>query len=176
MRTALPLFAAALVVACSSDKLTGPRQTARFDEVGSEAIVTYRINLLQSEEVPTANPTGAYGEATVTVNTDLDQVTVQTTLWNPLCEIIQAGHIHQGPRGVAAPIVVPLFSGRIQQPFIQFDPVTVNISHELALHIANFPQFFYVNYHSVHNPGGTARGQLDGTFSSNPPALPHQCQ
>jgi hypothetical protein len=68
-------------------------------------------------------------------------------------------HIHRGRRGVAGPIVVPLFN-----------PATVRekgcvegVDPGLIREIRRRPRAFYVNIHNVAFPNGAIRGQLKRT-------------
>ena len=78
---------------------------------------------------------------------------------------IVGAHIHSGPAGVNAPVVVdtgataaaalPLAGGVVE---VRTGPIAVTPA--LASAIATNPAAFYFNVHSPLNPGGFARGQL----------------
>jgi hypothetical protein len=65
------------------------------------------------------------------------------------------GHIHRGARGVAGPVVVPLFMGAVPGGVR-----CVTVARALRIEIARFPARFYVNVHNADFPAGAIRGQL----------------
>jgi hypothetical protein len=65
------------------------------------------------------------------------------------------GHIHRGARGVAGPVVVPLFTGAVPAR-----RRCVRVARALRVEIARYPARFYVNVHNADFPAGAVRGQL----------------
>lgn len=70
-----------------------------------------------------------------------------------------AAHIHDSPRGVAGPIVIPFDDPR--SPIVAED-----LDLDVSLVSALFEGDLYVNVHTAENPPGHIRGQIDGCFSS----------
>jgi hypothetical protein len=70
---------------------------------------------------------------------------------------VVAGHIHQGPAGVAGPIVVNL--GLPPGPG-RFFANCVEADADLLAAIAAAPQNYYANVHTTAFPAGAIRGQL----------------
>ena len=67
-----------------------------------------------------------------------------------------AAHIHRGAKGVAGPVVVPLF---VDSNARRRGCVT-GVSDELSQEIRRNPRGFYVNVHNSEFPMGAIRGQL----------------
>lgn len=80
------------------------------------------------------------------------------TKWTDIDGTVVAAHIHRGPVGVAAPVVVPLFTG----PLASDDKTRGCVSaNGLAGDILATPSAFYVNIHSTPLYGpGAVRAQL----------------
>ena len=89
-------------------------------------------------------------------------------------ECVTQAHIHEGERGEEGPVVAPLLgyteevdgSGdgdplttRPDTPLIEG---TIIDDPELVEAILDEPEAYYVNVHTVHNPGGEIRGQIRG--------------
>jgi hypothetical protein len=66
-----------------------------------------------------------------------------------------AAHIHRGAKGVAGPIVVPLFESPTKHP-----SGCVSAPKKTVRAIARHPGRYYVNVHTAKFPAGAARGQL----------------
>src|SRR5947209_2469392 len=82
---------------------------ARPSEQGEAAVLKYTATMLGSNEVPPGDPT-AVGFAVVTVDTTAN--TVSWVILSPDLTNVNASHIHEGPAGVAAGVVIPF-----NQPF-----------------------------------------------------------
>ncbi len=102
----------------------------------------------------TGSHTGASGSFTYTI--DDDQLCYTLSARNLSAPAV-AAHIHQGPRKVAAPIVVPLTVG--EGTTFEVSACTTADPALLAL-IDTSPRDFYVNVHTPTFPGGEIRGQL----------------
>ncbi len=80
-----------------------------------------------------------------------------TTRWRDIDGTVVAAHIHRGPVGVAAPVVVPLFAGT----FDGSDRTRACMpANGLADEINDDPAAFYVNIHSTVYPPGAIRAQM----------------
>jgi hypothetical protein len=67
-----------------------------------------------------------------------------------------AAHIHQGPRGVAGPVVVTL-----KPPTDGSSSGCVEIGQALARNLREHPKAYYINVHNEPFPDGAIRGQLE---------------
>src|SRR5215510_16095965 len=118
-------------------------------------IVQYQANMTGAQETP---PNGSPG--TGTVNFDFDTVSNVLTLtsgnYMNMLATVTASHIHNGPPGVAGPIIIPLantggLSGTLSMP-----PTALTAAQVTALQAGNL----YVNVHTSQFPGGEIRGQI----------------
>lgn len=102
----------------------------------------------------TGSHTGASGSFSYTI--DGDQLCYTLSARN-LSQPALAAHIHQGPRKVAAPIVVPLTVGAGTTFEVS---ACTTADPALLASIDTSPRDFYVNVHTPTFPGGEIRGQL----------------
>jgi hypothetical protein len=123
------------------------------------------------EATETANgvTTGAFGDATVTVNLTARTVTYRVRVFNLPSGITQS-HIHVGAPKVAGPVVVNFtvvantsndfeFSGVVPDTAFVLRP-DQGIRSADDMFQAILGNNTYVNVHSSVNPGGEIRGQL----------------
>ena len=118
----------------------------------ASAAEVFTTELQGEEEVPTRGDLDGSGFAVVVAVPEAGLVCYAIVVFdvNP----ITAAHIHEAPRGVAGPVVVPL------------DPPTSGASggcianQAEAEDIAADPSDYYVNVHNPEFPGGALRGQL----------------
>jgi uncharacterized protein (TIGR03437 family) len=154
-------------------------QINRFSE---NMAMTTALSPLQ--ENPPLTDLNAFGSATVTVNATRNATgavtggTVNFTVgYNfPGNVIIRGLHIHEGPVGVNAGIVIDTglsatntitnASGRGLFSHTIF--LTTPASIAATARLLNNPANFYVNLHTSVHPGGAIRGQLGGTFVAAP--------
>jgi len=123
----------------------------------------YRLTLTGDQEATAtcAPPTvcgdpDALGYMILVVIPARDVVCFATRWWD-IDGTVVAAHIHRGPAGVAAPVVVPLFAG----PFEGSDMTRACMpANGLAGAINDDPAAFYVNIHSSVYPPGAIRAQL----------------
>jgi hypothetical protein len=123
------------------------------------------------EATQTANGinTGAFGDATITVDMTARTVTYRVNVWN-LPSGVTASHIHVGAVNTAGPVVVNFvvpatasndfsFSGTVRDTEFALQP-TLGIRSADDMFQAILGNNSYVNVHSTVNPGGEIRGQL----------------
>ncbi len=119
---------------------------------------TFVSNLNGATETPAPldTPMGGLAVALVTVNDDgsSDATIIISAFANPTP--ITASHVHRGPAGVGGPVICPLAGPEFTNPVIgtcHFDP-----DQTADLFIGNL----YTNVHTMANPGGEIRDQLNG--------------
>jgi hypothetical protein len=109
---------------------------------------------LNTEQEVTGSNTGASGFFSYTINgTQLCYTLTARNLSAPAT----AAHIHEAPRNVAGPIVVPLEVGTGTSWTIS-DCTTASATLLAAIEAS--PRSYYVNVHTPTFPGGEIRGQL----------------
>ena len=116
--------------------------------------------LTGAEEAPDPGDPDATGQADLRLNQGQERVCFDVS-WADVDGEVFAGHIHEGPAGVAGPIVVTLFTGS----FAGTDAVNgcvEGVDRSLIKAIRQDPSAYYVNVHSQPDfPGGAVRGQLE---------------
>lgn len=146
MRRFLPLLAVlSLFVASSSLGLAGPdvarAETLSIDVVGTGA-----------EENPAVSSPGS-AIARFTFDTDTKELTYAVTVSGISQTQVTAAHIHRAGAGTNGPVVYPLST----VPFAITSGSIALTSEDVAdLSAGNF----YLNVHSLSNPGGFARAQI----------------
>ena len=86
--------------------------------------------------------------------------------WTNIEDVMMA-HIHEGPRGVNGPVVVPLF---MEGPGPNASHASAwgcvrGLDPTLVEEIAMHPENYYVNVHTAAVPAGAIRGQLHAATS-----------
>ena len=131
---------------------------------GLDAEATYTISLTQSKEVPTPKATTASGSAQIIVYANSIDYQVSASS----IAAVTMAHIHNGAVGVAGPIVVTLFNS-VNNPVTPngvFASGTLDASNLPAgVTIASLKALIasgkaYVNVHTLTNPSGEIRGQI----------------
>jgi hypothetical protein len=117
----------------------------------AEAATTLHASVSGAKEVPKA--AGGHGNATITLKPGKGQVCYSIRVKSVGTMVM--GHIHKGGKGVAGPIVVPLFMSPTRHP-----KGCASASKKLIRAIAKHPGRYYVNVHTQKFPAGAARGQL----------------
>lgn len=131
---------------------------------------TLTANLNGGEETPILN-TGAVGTVEVTVDVPNQEIIVTLRVFNAPTPTT-AGHIHIGPVGIAGPVVINFpaaLNGRTGDfamnfrvgpaQFVARPAIGINTMEDAMQAILNGNS--YVNIHTMQNPGGEIRGQLN---------------
>ena len=113
----------------------------------------FRVAMTGAAEAPGPGDPDGSGTATITLNHGQQQVCFEISLTN--VDGVTAAHIHVAPAGSAGPVVVPLFSGGLDE-----QGCVENVSRELIKKIIQNPGDYYVNVHSTAHPAGAVRAQL----------------
>ena len=108
-----------------------------------------------AEEVPDPGDPDGAGTATVVLRSASSEVCWELTASN-ITLPAAAAHIHEGARGVAGPVVVPLSAP--DATGAANGCVTADAA--LMRRIMESPANFYVNVHTSDFPAGAVRGQL----------------
>jgi hypothetical protein len=136
----------------------------------AQGAVTMHTTLTGGEETPAAILTGAVGTVVLSVDAVNQELAVEMHVFN-LPTGSTASHIHVGPKGTAAPVVIdfPIGTGRTGDFTLSFrvhDGTAFHARPEIGINtFADALQAVaggnaYVNIHTSANPGGEIRGQL----------------
>ncbi len=123
--------------------------------VVAAARANLEASLTGEKEVPDPGDPNGRGEADVKVFRE--EVCYELTFKG--IAPATAAHIHEGRKGVAGPIVVPLFE-RPNNPVERHISRCVDISRSLSEALREHPGRYYVNVHNRPYPDGAIRGQL----------------
>ena len=116
--------------------------------------------LTGAEEAPDPGDPDATGQADLRLNQGQERVCFDVS-WADVDGEVFAGHIHEGPAGVAGPIVVTLFTGSFAGTDA-VDGCVEDVDRSLIKDIRQDPAAYYVNVHSLPDfAGGAVRGQLE---------------
>jgi hypothetical protein len=122
-----------------------------------------------AEEVPGPGDPDGMGTAMVTLDMAGGQASFTINVSN-ITLPAAAAHIHEGARGVAGPVVVPLMPPGANGS----SSSSVSVDAALMERIRQNPAGFYVNVHTSDFPGGAVRGQLSmsGSRGGAPTTMP----
>jgi hypothetical protein len=122
------------------------------EKSAAAAVTTFEVGLSGLNEVPPVSGPGA-GFARFTFDDVTRVLTYDVTVFGLSADQVTAAHIHRGAAGVNGPIVHFLSATGFMQASGR---ITLSEADVADLRAGNF----YVNVHSVANPGGFARGQM----------------
>ena len=112
---------------------------------------TFTVSMSGKAETPKGDPDGS-GTAKITLEPSVGKVCFKIT-WSKI-GTPTAAHIHQGKKGVAGPVVIPLFATPPKHSGC------VKADKKLIGKIAKSPGSYYVNVHNTKYPAGALRAQL----------------
>ena len=112
---------------------------------------TFTVNMSGKAETPKGDPNGT-GKATIKIEQSKGELCF-TLSWSRIGTPV-AAHIHKGRKGVAGPVVIPLFGGAAKHKGC------VKASKSLLGKIVKSPASYYVNVHTQAFPAGAIRAQL----------------
>jgi hypothetical protein len=117
---------------------------------------------LSAKNETTGSTSTAKGHTLVKVRND-GTIEFKTHILNRGHETFVAGHIHQGPAGVAGPVVVPLFvppAAATSARHIKQRGTAAPNAATTGAEMCQNRSAYYVNYHTTAFPGGAIRDQL----------------
>jgi hypothetical protein len=112
---------------------------------------TYTVSMNGKQENPKGDPNGK-GTAKLTFEQSKGKLCFNLS-WTGISKPV-ASHIHKGKKGVAGPVVIPIFAGTPKHKGC------VPASKSLIGKINKNPGGYYVNIHTAQFPGGAIRAQL----------------
>lgn len=112
---------------------------------------TFTLKMTGKAETPKGAPKGK-GTAKLALDSGTGQVCFNMS-WSGIGKPT-AAHIHQGKKGKAGPVVIPLFGGA------PHNTGCVSASKSLINKIIKSPSSYYVNVHTAAYPNGAIRAQL----------------
>ncbi len=139
-------FAAPVVAAFTLAALLGGAS-------GAAAAQTLRATMSGQQEVPKGDLNGR-GTAQITIDRARGRICYRIRLSR--VDSVNAGHIHQGVRGKAGDVVVPLFGKATRRP----RGCVRGVKRSVIRAIERRPRRYYINVHNARHPAGAVRGQL----------------
>ena len=112
---------------------------------------TYTVSMSGKQETPKGDPDGK-GTAKIKIEATKGELCYRLS-WSGI-GTPSAAHIHNGKKGKAGPVVIPLFGGAAKHSGC------VKASKSLLAKIVKSPGSYYVNVHNAKYPGGALRAQL----------------
>lgn len=113
----------------------------------------FTVSLTGAAEAPGPGDPDGSGTAWITLNHGQQRVCFEFSVMN--VDGITAAHIHEAPVGEPGAVVVPLFSGGLDE-----EGCVENVDRALIKDIMQNPGDYYVNVHSTAFPAGAVRGQM----------------
>ncbi len=129
-------------------------------QVGSLIPATdYIANLTGDEEVP-PKTTDAFGLASLALNLETNQLYYTVHVSDVVS--VTAAHIHVAPAGQNGPVVFGFYPRLGGGPFDAANPIGGSLRLDGRDLLNLLTGYYYVNVHTVVNPGGEIRGQVMG--------------
>lgn len=139
----------------------------------SDVPVAFFAAMTSAQEVPAPDPDPGHSGSITAIFTGVFRCQFTVEMVTPAPGTLIGGHVHDGPAGVAGPILIDLLGAP-----------GVTVSGDLAFGVAPFtgrtfvrllaaPERFYANMHDPAYPGGVVRGQLSKVDGDLPPANLH---
>jgi len=147
-----------LAVACVA---AAPAASVASAKSGVGTMCVLHAKLTAKNET-TGSTSVAKGHTLIKVRND-GTIQFKTRINNKNRETFILGHIHQGPVGIAGPVVVPLFvppATPTSARHIKQSGVATPNAGTTGANLCQNPSAYYVNYHTTAFPGGAIRGQL----------------
>ena len=157
-KLSIPLFGLALMLALVGSVRPG---------VAAPSFATMELSaqlMGGAEEVPNPGDPDGMGTSTVTLNSDSGQASFTINVSN-ITLPAAAAHIHEGARGVAGGVVVPLTAPDANGTATG----TAAVDAALLQRMMDNPAGFYVNVHTTDFPAGAVRGQLAAAGGAGAP-------
>lgn len=127
--------------------------------ISAPKMTPLHAKLKGSQEVPDPGDPNGKGKAKVALKPGKEKICFKIK-YKRLTDVV-AAHIHEGDKGVAGPVVVPLLSPSSPLPGKGREKGCVKeVEAELIREIKQAPGSYYVNLHSSDFPAGAIRGQL----------------
>ncbi len=117
----------------------------------------YIANLTGDEEVP-PKTTDAVGLAALALNLETDQLYYTVRVSDVVS--VTAAHIHVAPAGQNGPVVFGFYPRPGGGPFDAANPIGGSLQLDGRALLNLLTGYYYVNIHTVINPGGEIRGQV----------------
>lgn len=141
-------------------KVISPPELANNDDKGEDDDDNGEARVLTAQlsgeaEVPGPGDPDGGGMARITLRPDQREVCFELSVSN--IEPATAAHIHEGPEGVAGPVVVPLDPSPTEG---SSSGCVSDVDTALIRNILQNPKQYYVNVHNEEFPDGAIRGQL----------------
>jgi CHRD domain-containing protein len=155
----VPAALCLMVAGCGSNSSTSPTATN---------LAIFTVTMLPSNEVPpvTNAESSARGTAVITIHKDTNVIDFAVNVSGfPAGAAFNNAHIHSAAAGVPGGVFIPSGLAASDFPAITNGSATFTFSvtsagaDKVSQVLAN-PAGFYFNLHTVANPGGVMRGQL----------------
>jgi hypothetical protein len=145
-------LAAVLLVLALAALMVGPA-LAKTVVAGIEGGQLLGAELLGANEVPGPGDPDGSGTAVISANPSKERLCFELDVAG--IEPATAAHVHDGPAGVAGPVVVGL-----APPTSGSSSGCIAADKSLLKDIKKNPEEYYVNVHNSEYPAGAIRGQL----------------